>query len=277
MHVYIPDFTGVGTTQSSISDVDIQLSVIDPYNGAAFGTAGVPGSPFNYGVSIERANPAYGLFSDITLDVTVNGTWLSGIFVGPNMDDAVYIRRARLTNINNDTSATYGGVSTQSRLAVGLDMSISTLGGTPYVYPNGTGSVVGFVDHVYYGAFAGANVSTQRPWAPPFRCQVTKIELINSAAITQSDTNYLSLDFRRIGGSGTAFALPNTKVTGGTTNNPNMHVVANALVTAVDGVTNTNRAELVFPKDAQLQIAKTVNGTGASLADSRFRISYAPC
>jgi hypothetical protein len=116
---FIDDFTSTASTaQSSISDCDVQIKVYDPFNGVAAGGS-APGSPFGDIASINRTNPAYGTMSNITLDVEGNACSASGIVVDTQLDNVVFIKRAKMTpNINTGLSATEGGIHVYSAVDI---------------------------------------------------------------------------------------------------------------------------------------------------------------
>lgn len=102
-----------------IEDVDLQVDFADPHEGARHGPAR-PGHPVDYVARIEKRDPAHGSMDDISLDITGRGSRYMGIYVGPGLDDAVQVRRARLARVVTDPPASIGrGIWSDSRVELG--------------------------------------------------------------------------------------------------------------------------------------------------------------
>ena len=115
-----------------IEDVDLQLSFVDPHDGAAHGP-GAPGYPIDHVAIVKKFNREHGSMANISLDVAGRGTRFGGIFVGAGLDDAVRIRRARLQRIGVNPPATVagGGIWSDSRVQL-EDVQVEALNNRPY-------------------------------------------------------------------------------------------------------------------------------------------------
>jgi len=103
-----------------IEDVDLQVAFIDPYSGAPH-SAAAPGHPVDYLVRIEKGKSRKGSMSRIVLDIDGRGASRGGIYVGPDLDGAVNVRRAFLSRVATDPKAVRGGggIWSNSRLILG--------------------------------------------------------------------------------------------------------------------------------------------------------------
>lgn len=106
---------------ATIEDVDIQLT----YNGS-----GRSAYPVDHIVRIEKDDPAIGAMRGIAIDVTGNDARIAGIHVGPGLDDAVTLTRARLTRVALDPPSSLGaaGIWADSRVRVG-DVQVDAIRG----------------------------------------------------------------------------------------------------------------------------------------------------
>lgn len=109
-----------------LENVDLQMTFVDPYNGAEHGT-GAPGYPVDHIVRIEKVNPQVGRMSGISIDVTGRGSRFGGVYIGAGLDDAVTLRRAHLARvgINPPASTGGGGIWSDSRVRLG-DLSVDS-------------------------------------------------------------------------------------------------------------------------------------------------------
>ena len=100
-----------------LENIDLQLTFTDPLDGRA----GAPGYPIDHIVRIEKTQPQKGSMAGISLDVTGRGSRFGGVAIGPGLDDAVTIRRARLERVglNPPASAGGGGIWSESRVRLG--------------------------------------------------------------------------------------------------------------------------------------------------------------
>jgi hypothetical protein len=112
----------------SISNVDIGVSVFDPYSGAAFGTAGVPGYPIVNMAHVEDATAAGSAISNVTLRVIGNGCSESGVKIAAT--SGVTIDKALITNTNVSATAGQGGIVSDSPYTLGEYTSGLTLVGS---------------------------------------------------------------------------------------------------------------------------------------------------
>jgi len=110
-----------------IENVDLQMTVTDPYEGEPNGSR-TPGHSIDHIVRIEKLDPRHGTMSNISLDVTGRGSRFGGIYVGAGLDDAVTIRRARLHRVavNPPASVGGGGIWSDSRINLG-DIQVENL------------------------------------------------------------------------------------------------------------------------------------------------------
>jgi hypothetical protein len=77
------------------------------------------------------------------VSVTGNGTHNSGVSVGANLDNSVYVERLHATNIDTDGSSNFGGIVTASIVNASTDIDVTMAAGSSgRVYVNsGTGEV----------------------------------------------------------------------------------------------------------------------------------------
>lgn len=103
-----------------IEDVDVQMAMVDPFDGAGNGPA-APGYPVDHIARVEKVNPRHGSMADIVLDLAGRGSRFGGIYVGAGLDDAVTVKRARLERVavNPPSSLGGGGIWSDSRIALG--------------------------------------------------------------------------------------------------------------------------------------------------------------
>jgi hypothetical protein len=103
-----------------IENIDLQIAFADPHRGADHGLQ-TPGFPVDHIVRVEKINPRIGTMSGISLDVTGDGSRFGGVFIGQGLDDAVTLRRARLTHVaaNPPASLGGGGIWSDSSLRLG--------------------------------------------------------------------------------------------------------------------------------------------------------------
>lgn len=103
-----------------IEDVDLQVQFVDPYSGAPNGP-NAPGYPVDYIAQFEKRNPDAGSISNVVLDLDARGSALGGVLVGPGLDGAIDLKRARLIDVATDPKAKAGaaGIWSQSRVILG--------------------------------------------------------------------------------------------------------------------------------------------------------------
>ena len=106
-------------------NIDLQLTFTDPFDGKDRSAA--PGYPVDHIVRIEKSQPQKGSMAGISLDVTGRGSRFGGVAIGPGLDDAVTIRRARLERVglNPPAAAGGGGIWSESRVRLG-DVSVDS-------------------------------------------------------------------------------------------------------------------------------------------------------
>ncbi len=103
-----------------IENVELQVSYVDPYSGAPHSPS-APGHPVDYIVRIEKEKGPSGSMSNIVIDVDGRGSSRGGIFVGPDLDDAINLKRAVLARVATDplTSRGGGGIWSNSKVKLG--------------------------------------------------------------------------------------------------------------------------------------------------------------
>lgn len=121
----------------SVSGIDIEAVIIDPYNGAAFGTAGVPGYPVVNVAHVKDETAAFNAISDIRLSLSGNGTSESAIVI-QSQAGSVTLDKAFVTNANMSGFAGNGGVYSDVSYTIG-EYSFTLGGGTNFA---GTGAVL---------------------------------------------------------------------------------------------------------------------------------------
>lgn len=279
--IYIQDDTGVGTAATRINDIDVGLTLYDPYKGVAAGGA-APGSPFAEAADIGRANTAYGSISDVTVDVDCNGTSGAGINVGGSLDDVVYVRRAKLANINTSGTTIFGGITTTSRLTVSADVSIAMASGQPYYFPTaGSGDVrcPTLARQVYFGTFGAAAGLDAAAWTAPQRCVLMAVDMLTSNTLVADAANQAKVALANMEFANTQFAAWISSTAAGDGSNKRSGTTAN-VVTSVyrrrDVTLVADQAQALFARDGRLRLTKSNNGTGGATNDTRFEIRCAP-
>jgi hypothetical protein len=279
LDVYIPDYSALSAAVGpTISDIDIGIEFSDPHDGAAAGSAGIPGFPTGNIVAVEKQSAEYGSISNIVIDVKGNGSQFSGIVVQDGLDDAVHIRRAVLTNINVDGSSLFGGIQYKSRISIGSHISIKMADGSqgkPYKIADPAGEIVSQVDHVFVAGTIPAGTDSTRAvrWAAPRNAFLHKVEILSSTAINQSgsDTNYTQHELRNENGASIPITA-SSKLSGGQTFPANAF---KAILRAAD-LSGTTLADCYFSKGYRLSYTKNDFGSGNALTDAVLRIHWAP-
>lgn len=97
---------------ATIEDIDLQLT----YSGA-----GRDRYPVDQIVRVEKDDPRIGAMRNVVIDVTGSDARFAGIYVGPGLDDAVTISRARLSRVALDPPSSLGaaGIWSDSRVRLG--------------------------------------------------------------------------------------------------------------------------------------------------------------
>ena len=273
LDIYEPGY-GTGTANTNVSDIDVQVDYSDPLDGAVGAAAPAPAPVANI-VAMEAAAGNFTL-SNITLDIVGNGSNLSGIFIGAGFDDAVTIRRAVLTNVNTNGSATFGGIRAASRIQVSTDISISAA--IPYVIDS-TGKILcpEMEEQIYlFSQVNAGNADTQYPWRAKRRCLLVEILLGTTLSVAASNTNYTSLTIRNLGGTTNVFNTAETKVSGSTgVENPLFSLTAQQFSTIFQYRTNLSNQSL-FSLGSVLMFSKADTGAGATLQNARLVIRALP-
>jgi hypothetical protein len=265
---------GTGTADVVVDNIDIGIEIIDRYGGVASGGS-APGYPFAEGVKIEKADPAHGTATNVTLDVAVNGTLNSGISIGTGLDDAVYIRRAALRNITASGSSTYGGIFYSSRIGIGRDISVSMASGSSAkaYKPGPGGDIVSNVDHVLLkDVAAGSDSNRAMRWAAPQSCFVHKVEIVNhTSAPLSNDIDYIQHEVRNEDGAAGTQAV-NNAATGG------IALPADTFNTIYDATSLSGALynDTFYSRGGRLSYTKNDFGSGVDLTDAYLRISWAP-
>jgi hypothetical protein len=272
--IYEPGF-GTGTANTNVSDIDVQVDYSDPLNGAVGAAAPAP-APVQYIAAVEAAAGNLTV-SNISFDLVGNGCNLSGILIANSgFDDVITVRRAVLTNINSDTSASNGGIRTASRIQVSTDISIST--SVPYVIES-TGKVLcpELEEQIYLFAQVNAgNADTQYPWRAKRRCLLAEILLGTTLSVAQSNTNYTSLTLRNRGGTTNVFNTAETKASGsGGVDNPLFSLTAQEFSTIFQYRTNLSNQSF-FSLGSVLQLSKADTGAGVTLQNARLVVRALP-
>jgi hypothetical protein len=277
LDIFIPDYSSLSTAGGpAISDIDIEVSFRDPHDGAAAGTAGIPGLPTNNIVAIERQSPTYGTISNITVDVTGNGCLLSGINIQNGVDDSINIRRAILTNVDTNGSSSFAGIQHDCRIRIGDDTSIKMAPGAvakQYLPYNG-GAILAHVDHVALkDVAAGTDSNRAVRWAAPRNCFVHKVEIINVTNISRSgdDTNYIQHEVRNEDAGGFVQSVSN-QLTGG------IDLPGSVFNTIYDAAKLTGAAlsDCFYTRGGRMSYTKNDFGAGKALTDAYLRVHWAP-
>jgi hypothetical protein len=104
-----------------IEDVQIQ---------AVYDGSGQYAYPVDHVVRIEKDDEAIGTMRELSIDVAGNDARIAGIYVGPGLDDAVTITRARLTKVTLRPPSSIGaaGIWADSRVRLG-DVEVQAIDG----------------------------------------------------------------------------------------------------------------------------------------------------
>ena len=274
-----------GSAAPLIEDVDLEIAYRDLHDGTA-NSESVPGFPAEHIAKFELIDTSYGSMRNVALDVAGNGCAYSGVFVGENLDDAVTIRRARLTNVNMAGSLAYAGIQTRSRISVGADVAIETSAGYPYSLAAATTADVRCPElerEAYMPTVAAGNTDAQYVHSSPGRCQLIEMLEMTTVDIAASDTVYTNIQFRNKGGSNNVFHSVYTRATAsGDPSAVSSGFTAGAwssLFKLSDSISDAQLADTVFPKDAVLQHHKygpNEGGGGRTLYNPRLKVRWAP-
>jgi len=270
---YFPGSPG-GTVDASISDVDLQVAFEDPFEGEP-NDPNHPGHPVTNFVNAEQAVPGIGTLSNIRLDIKGNGCSQAGIAIGAgsnaaDFDDAVTIENAVLENTCRDIAG-FGAFYADCRVKV-KSAGISTASGQPYSL-GPSGEIVACVDQAFFCSQSNAgNDEVRRPWAAPFRCYLTRVELLSDIAIPKSadDANYTQFEFRNISGTGNVFHQVSSAQTGG------QAFPADTYNRLLEARSIGSPGDCFFAKDGQLYLNKNDIGAGNTVRNAYLRIHYAP-
>jgi hypothetical protein len=280
LDIFIPDLSSVSASGPTISDIDVGIDFHDPYNGASAGTAGTAGSPAGNIAAIARQSATYGTIRNVTVDIAGNGCSYSGISISEGLDDAVFIRRAVLTNAVTDGSSLYGGIQYSSRIRVGRNVSIAMAAGSaakPYKPMAGTtADIVSDADLAYIAQSIPAGTDSARGirWSASRNCFIHKVEIASTTNVVKSvdDTNYTQHEIRNESFSGQPVISSSTKATGGQAFPANMF---NQIYQAVN-LTGTLFNSCFFSRGNALSYTKNDFGNGTALNDAYLRIHWAP-
>jgi hypothetical protein len=112
----------------------------------------------------------------------------------------------------------------------------------------------------------------RRPWAAPFRCYLTRVELLSDIAIPKSadDANYTQFEFRNISGTGNVFHQVSSAQTGG------QAFPADTYNRLLEARSIGSPGDCFFAKDGQLYLNKNDIGAGNTVRNAYLRIHYAP-
>jgi hypothetical protein len=280
--IYIQDDTGVGSSPSKISDIDVGLTLFDPYLGAAAGGS-APGAPFFEAAEVSYANTAYGSISKIVVDAECNGTSSAGIAVQFNLDDAVFVRRAKLSNINTSAASTVGGILARSRITVGTDITIDMANGQPYYFPTaGSGEVrcPELDEQVYFGTQGATAAPTLAAWLSKRRSVLMSVDMLTSNGFAQDATNYTQIRLANMELAGTTFGTWDSQTAAANGTNRRSAVTANVITPIYrrrDVTVAADQLQALFARDGRLLVKKSNGfGTGQPLNDTRFIIRSAP-
>jgi len=263
-----------GTAEPSIRNVDLQVAFDDPHDGQS-NSASRPGFAVTSFVSAEQEVAGIGTMSSIRLDIQGNGCDQAGISIGGagELNDSITIANAVLTNTSRAT-ASYGGFYADSRVTV-EKAKIEPAAGQAYKL-GPKGEISSRTDAVFFATQINAGDSgIQRPWAAPFRCYVTRIELLSDVAIPRSpdDTNFTQFEFRNISGTANVFHLVNSAASGGQAFPAD---VFNGLLQSGSIAAPASQADCYFARNGVLYVQKKDFGTGNTVRNARLRIHYAP-
>jgi hypothetical protein len=270
---FFQDLGADGTAEPEISDIDLQIKFKDPYGGQT-NNASRPGQPFLNAVTAEKAVAGWGNASNIKLDIEADGIANHAVEIGADFDDAFTFTRLKIKN-GSVGASTFGGCYANSRIYV-EEAEIDVAAGNPYVL-GAAGEIVSRTENLFWIDQVNAgNNNEQVIWAAPKRCFVSRIDIIVSQAIAQSDVDYSTINFYN---AGTLYHNPNTRATGGTAAVPNLNLAAHAVVQALLARTITdagNLAQCNFARDATLRIGKVDTGAGRTFLNARMRIHWVP-
>jgi hypothetical protein len=280
LDIYLPDYSALSTArQPSISNIDVAVDFRDPYDGAAPGTAGVPGLPTSNIAAIERDSASYGILDDIVVDVSGTGCLMSGIHIRDCPDDVVSIRRAILKNVVTDGSGVFGGIQYDSRIKVGDEVSITMAAGAsakPYKPETGSAAaIVSNFDLVCLGPNIPAGTKSDRItfWSPARNAFAHKVEVVNGTNINKSsdDSNYTQHEIRNWDGVGAILSV-SSSLTGGRALPMKQF---NPIYDAAE-LTSTYFSDCFYTRGQRMNYTKNDFGTGNALTNPFLRVHWAP-
>lgn len=247
------------------------VEVIDAEGGIA-NSVSAPGYPIELAAKIENEGVAYSsVLQDITLrNMHAHGTRDGGVYIGASCSNVRVVGfKGREIGVD-PASGAYAGIASGSEVYVqDADITMAAGGGTSRrpINANSTSFAArSAVETMMMGTIAAGSTDQGTAWVAPADSYVWKIELLNSVAIAQSDTNYTSLEFRNMS-TGNVLATATTQVTGGIAipdDSPPVRVQATAF-------TGDNA---YFPAGSVLRWAKSDTGSGAAITNMAVRVHF---
>ena len=276
------DYPG-GTAAALVEEIYFDgVSVIDACSGDPNG--GAPGFPIDNAVYVERvianggAAPTVGRIEINNLKL--NGCGRAAIQIQQNIAGPIKLSGARLRNYANGATAATDKASINALSKVWVNdleavPSASAPAGTRGVMGDAqadkTIEIVGQKSSpACFPTVPAGNVSQGIIFTAPADCWIRRVEIVCSAAVTQSDTNYTTITVANRNTTNNIVSV-NTKLTGGI-------AVPAYTPTPLNGATQLSGADAYLPKGACLSWANSNGGggSGAALTNPTFVVHYVP-
>lgn len=169
------DYPTASTSSPKIDNINLAVNFMDPYNGVAFGTSGVPGYPFVDLVRVHDTTAAQHCVSRVNIALTGNGCSAIGARINEGIDDyAVSFSHFDITNVNADLNTSTGraGLNASCKVVLPARYNIQALGGVPATYFTGTGGIA------YLGFNSMAHIAnlTAAPTASDFNNLLAELQ-----------------------------------------------------------------------------------------------------
>jgi len=242
-----------------ISEVHVNnCQFIDNHAGVDNGVS-TPGYPVMVGCYIERQNT--GAYTDTITEIHISnnvflGTRDAGVIMEGSPQGPIKFVGNSFTEVGvNPTAGSYRNVfGVTSASDVSFCRNVFETANTQRTADYSTFFAKTDKATCYVGT-ATAGTALQSPcFVAPNDCYIWKIELLNSAAITQSDANYSTYEFRNMD-TGNVLATATTRVTGGL-NIPDDSPPLAISATAYTGV------DAYLPMGGVLRFSKADTGSG---------------
>jgi hypothetical protein len=270
------------------------LSIIDPfggiangattsfgYNGLASGST-VPGYPVDHAVHIDLNTGSGGTTPDIQRveinDLYLNGCARNGIVVNAALTGPFRFRRPVLKNYSAGElgSVDRAAIKNASTVEVkelyavkSASANATTRGVMGDSQPDKTIEIVGEKGApTCFATIAAGGTGAGIIFTAPVDCWVRKIEIVTTAAVTQNDTDYVTITVTNRDTAATLIAAT-SKTTGGIN-------IAAYTPTSLNGTTQFTGANAYVSKGKSLSFAVASSNAGQALTNPSFVVHYVP-